>query len=147
MRPRLLTSPRATPLNLVLVGDASDLASFVLASMESHGVQTDFHYVEPLFDLLSKAAFGQLKYRRDVKIIKATLPEMLFQLRYSVATHLGVVQGRFFCIEQLPNTITLLGLFFKVAGDDSEATRIRQTEAARRALGKVRNIDIANSNS
>lgn len=134
MRPKLLTSPRSTPLDLILIGANGDVTSAVLNQLEAEGIQADRRNLEPLFDLLERAAFGQLRYGRDVKIVKSTLPQLLFQLRYSFTSQSGVVQGRVFCTELLPNTIFLLGWFFKLAGNDSEATRLHQTEAARRAL-------------
>lgn len=130
MRPELLTTPRSQPLEIAIVGQSSDIRSAVLRHLEALKVNAGGRDLVPMFEVLERAAFGRLRYGRDVKVIKATLPSLIFELRFTLAASGNVVQGRVFCAERPPSRILLLGFFFKLAEADPEINRSRQSQAA-----------------
>lgn len=85
-------------------------------------------------NLLEALRFGRLRFRKDIKLIRATLPSRLFELRMDLSDeNFEPIKARLFVAENPPNEILLLGWFLKQPTEASESRRL-QNQAAQKAL-------------
>jgi hypothetical protein len=113
MKPELLTSSRTSPLEVEYMQGGID-------------------------ELLMRASFGLLKYRRDVRLIVSALPQPLFEIRFDLLDWQNQPVGaRLFVIEAPPIRVKLLGWHLKKKSQYFESDRARQTQAALNALQRA----------
>lgn len=85
-------------------------------------------------DLLEALRFGRLRFRKDVKLFRATLPNLLFELRSDLSDeNFEPIKARLFVAESPPDELLLLGWFLKQPGSASESRHL-QNKAAQKAL-------------
>ena len=115
MKPELTISPRRTPLVLRYKGGLTGLLSDLESAAEVLEMRLHPRAVIEVRNLLEALRCGRLRYRKDIKLFRATLP------------------SRLFVAESPPNEILLLGWFLKQPTEASESRRL-QNQAAQKAL-------------
>lgn len=137
MKPELLTTPRSTPLALIYLGDAQDLLGDLHRQASELGVQLNSKTKIQVRDLLQAASLGRLRLRKDIKIIKTLLPDLMFELRIDLFdVELIPIRTRLFVTEEPPNKVNLISWFLKPADELASDARVRQNQAAVVALRK-----------
>lgn len=129
-----MTTPRETPLVLRYLGGVSGLLGDLETSAELLEVRLHPKSIIEVRDLLEALRFGRLRFRKDIKLFRATLPNLLFELRTDLSDkNLEPIKARLFVAESPPDELLLLGWFLKQPGKASESRRL-QNQAAQLAL-------------
>ncbi len=134
MKPELATTPRQTPLVLRYEGGVTGLLSDLQGSAEVLEVRLHPRSSIEVRNHLEALRFGRLRFRKDIKLFRATLPNLLFELRLDLSDeNFQPIKARLFVAEKPPNEILLLGWFLKQPTKAGEA-RLLQNQAAQKAL-------------
>ena len=142
MKPELLTTPRSKPLALNYLGDAQALLGELFRQASELGLQLNSRTNIQVRDLLRAARLGHLRFRKDIKIIKATLPDLMFELRLDLFdVELNPIKARLFVVEEPPSQVNLVSWFLKPAEESAGDARVRQNQAAVAALRKWKGCD------
>lgn len=143
MRPELLTNPRTVALEVEYVeGGLDKLLEDLQTEASESGIVLQGSSSATVIELLGRASFGQLRLRRDVRLIVSTLPQVLLEIRFDLLDWRNEsVNARLFVIERPPLRIQLLGWHLKKKSQYLEADRTRQTDAAMAALQKAQRSD------
>ena len=142
MKPELLTTPRSTPLALNYLGDAQALLGDLFRQASELGLQLNSMTKIQVRDLLNAARLGRLRLRKDIKIIKATLPDLMFEIRLDLFdVELNPIRARLFVVEEPPSQVNLVSWFLKPADESASDARVRQNQAAGAALRKWKGCD------
>jgi hypothetical protein len=139
MKPELLTSSRTSPLEVeYMQGGIDELLNDLQIEASESGIVLQGNSVTTVFELLMRASFGLLKYRRDVRLIVSALPQPLFEIRFDLLDWQNQPVGaRLFVIEAPPIRVKLLGWHLKKKSQYFESDRARQTQAALNALQRA----------
>ena len=143
MKPELLTSNRSTPLEVEYVqGGIDELLKDLQIEASESGIVLQRNSATTVYELLMRASFGLLKYRRDVRVIVSALPQPLFEIRFDLLDWQNEPVGaRLFVVETPPIRVKLLGWHLKKKTQYFESDRARQTQAALSALQKANRND------
>lgn len=142
MKPELLTNPRSTPLALIYLGGAQDLIGDLSRQASELGVQLNPRTIIEVRDTLQAASLGRLRLRKDIKIIKTLLPDLMFELRLDLFdVEFVPIKARLFVTEEPPNKVNLISWFLKPADESASDARVRQNQAAAAALRKWKGCD------
>lgn len=134
MKPELTITPRRTPLVLRYKGGLTGLLGDLESAAEVLEMRLHPRAVIEVRNLLEALRFGRLRFRKDIKLFRATLPSRLFELRLDLSgENFEPIKARIFLAESPPNEILLLGWFLKQPTEASESRRL-QNQAAQKAL-------------
>lgn len=102
---------------------------------ESLGVQLNGDSAIRVYEVLRAASLGRLRYREDLKLVKATLPRIIFEIRLDLFDlNFRVLKARIFVSECPPDQLLVIGQFLKLGWETSGEARTRQNDAAVEAL-------------
>lgn len=138
MRPKLLTKQTTFAYRVLYLGDHSSVFAELISAANALGVGCTQTCIAPMRRLLYLAEKGALRYGREVKLIKLTLPLPIFKLRASFQCQDKVLLGRAFCAEVYPPRIILLAAFVKKCNENAADTRRLQNEVADLAARNLR---------
>lgn len=103
------------------------------------GVQLNTDSAARVYEVLRAASLGRLRYREDLKLVKTTLPKIIFEIRLDLFdVDFRVLKARIFVSEDSPDRLLVLGQFLKLGWEPSFVSRTRQNEAA---LDALRNLE------
>lgn len=143
MRPKLLIIPRTTALEFEYAeGGVEQLLDDLQFEASERGIVLQGSSSATVLELLSRASLGLLRFRRDVRLIVSTLPQLLLEIRFDLLDWQNEsVSARLFVMEKPPDRIKLLGWHLKQKSPYLDVNRAQQTEAAIAALQKAQRSD------
>lgn len=122
-------------MEIFLIGSSTRLLDELNLHAHVLGLQLSEDTPVRVFEVLKAASLGRLRWREDLKLVKITLPSLIYEIRLDLFdAEFRVLKARFFVSEDPPDRLLLLGQFLKPGWVTALEARTRQNAAAFSAL-------------